>query len=566
MDQSSFSIGDKFKYYDFTYIITEITGDSYMLEDEKNSAGQLWKTDKELRKNPWVRISAQPQMPAAAQSELIESLTESLNGIQHYFLWVSHGTRVSSEQFYRMECLPSIQRINFFIESGIILYPTHYDSEWSSKYYEKILDIHQIMRTFRQPLIANCSLDNESQRPVVLLPSMAFYGRQQVDPQYIYDSMGLYHYEKQPNGKFSRGTKIQNVTVEGAEPIFYSDIFKYIKDYINTRNLEGNVGLGFFTCREIHPWYPHSTTQLLSGNYVEPAKNVPLEESDPKYLFLMRISDIAPEFRNVFESGDASKWTALLQTRRKGCAINVLSILGFLNQHQGREIVACLPATGTTMFKICDYISRSLPSGHKFGILNLTLVRDNINNIINRLLSLSDTKYYTIVKLYQSSEHNGKPSEVGHTVILVISENSIFFDPQNSTTYRIEDLILRGYVTMDIILCNSNFGDSSRKMLDIPVPLKQRPSKWLSGGQIFEEDTPKDFKELYDFLDANPIEEINVANIEENNKNTNDKIGGKYKRSYKKYKRSYKKNKRSYKKNKRTKKQLHKKYKKSRKM
>jgi hypothetical protein len=115
---------------------------------------------------------------------------------------------------------------------------------------------------------------------------------------------------------------------------------------------------------------------------------------------------------------------------------------------------------------------------------------------------------------------------------------------------------------MDIILCNSNLGDSSRKMFSIQVPLKQRPAKWLSGGQISEENTQKGFKELYDFLDANQIEGINVDNIEQNN----DKIGGKYKRSYKKYKRSYKKYKRSYKKYKRTKKQSHKKYKKSRTM
>ena len=33
MDQSSFNVGDKFKYYDFTYIITEKEGDSYILEN-----------------------------------------------------------------------------------------------------------------------------------------------------------------------------------------------------------------------------------------------------------------------------------------------------------------------------------------------------------------------------------------------------------------------------------------------------------------------------------------------------------------------------------------------------
>ena len=84
MDQSSFNVGDKFKYYDFTYIITEKEGDSYILEDVTQSSEQLTIRDKELRKEPWVRIYAEPQMP------------ESLNGLEHYFLWCSHGTRVSS--------------------------------------------------------------------------------------------------------------------------------------------------------------------------------------------------------------------------------------------------------------------------------------------------------------------------------------------------------------------------------------------------------------------------------------------------------------------------------------
>ena len=550
MDQSSFNVGDKFKYYDFTYIITEKEGDSYILEEVTQSSEQLTIRDNKLRKEPWVRIYAEPQMP------------ESLNGLDHYFLWCSHGTRVSSDQFYRMECLPSVQKMNFFIDSGRILDPKIYDPEWSSKYYEIILDIHRITQNYRQPLVVTCSLDNESQRPVVTLPSMAFYGRQPRDPDYIYDAMGLYHYEKQSDGKFSRGTKIQSVTFSGSEPLFYSDIFKYIKDYINTRNLKGKMGIGFFCCREIHSRYLHSTTRLLSGNYVEPAKYVPLEESDPKYWFFMRPDDIRSEFRHVFESGDASKWTALLQTRRKGCGINVLSILGFLDQHQGREIVACLPATGTTMFKICDYISTRY-TGYKFGVLTVGLTQYNINNLIASLLTLSDTKYYTIVKLYQSAEHNGEPSEVGHTVILVISRAGIiFYDPQNSTTYRIEGIIPLGYVVMDIILCNSNFHDSSVKMFSVPVPLKQRPAKWLSGGQISEENTQTDFKELYDFLDANQIEGVNVDNNEENNKNTNDKIGGKYKRSYKKNKRTKKKLYKKYKKSRK----INKKYKKSRKM
>jgi hypothetical protein len=562
MNQSSFNVGDKFRYRDFTYIITEITGDSYILENVDQSSDQIWKTDKELQKEGWVRIYAQPPMAAAAQPPMAAAaqpqMAESLNGLEHYFLWCSHGMRVSSDQFYRMECLQSVQKMNFFIDSGRILYPSNYDSEWSSKYYEIILDIHRIMQKYRQPLVVTCNLDNESQRPVVTLPSMAFYGRQQSDAPYIFDAMGLYHYEKQPDGKFARGTKIQNVTVSGTEPLFYSDIFKSIKDYINIRRLEGNIGIGFFCCREMHPWYPHSTTRLLSGNYVEPAKYVPLEESDPKYWFLMRPDDIRSEFRYIFESGDASKWTALLQTKRKGCGINVLSILGFLDQHQGREIVACLPATGTTMFKICDYISTRY-TGYKFGILTVGLTQYNIKNLIASLLTLSDTKYYTIVKLYQSVEHNGQPSEVGHTVILVISIAAIiFYDPQNSRTYQIEELIPFGYVVMDIILCNSNLGDSSRKMFSIQVPLKQRPAKWLSGGQISEENTQKGFKELYDFLDANPIEGVNVASIEENN----DKIGGKYKRSHKKNKRTKKKMYKKYKKSRK----INKKYKKSRKM
>jgi hypothetical protein len=499
--------------------------------------------------------AAQPPMSAAQppMSAAQPILNETLNGIQHYFLWCSHGVKVSSDQFYKMECLPSIRKINFFIESGYVLTPTHYDSEWSSKYYEIILNIHRIMKNFRQPLILSCSLDDESQRSVVELPSIAFYGRQNDDPPFIYDSMGLYHYEKQPDGKFARGTKIQDVTITGSESLFYSDIFKYVKDYITARNLEGNMGLGFFCCREVHPWYPHSTTRHLTGSYVEPAKYVPLEESDPKYWFLMRTSDITPEFRGIFESGNPSIWRALLQTTRKGCGINVLSILGFLNQHQGREIVACLPATGTTMFKICDYISQTYP-GHKFGIARISLNIENMNAMSDRLLTVSDTKYFTVVKLYQSLEHNGQASEVGHTVILVISgKEKILYDPQNSRTNKIEDFISKGYVAMDIILCNSNFGDSSRKIVDFEIPLKTRPSKWLTGGQISEKATQKDvlkFKELYDFLDANPIEGNNISPIEENNKN-----GGKYKK-YKKYKRTKKQ---LHKKYKRTKKKLHKK-------
>lgn len=484
-----FTIGQKVMVDDELFTITDLKG---------NYANAINEITKNKRKIKYDEVKSIP-----TQMDIVETeLPDTLSGIQHYFLWVSHGYKLGSEQSYKIECPPSVSKMNFFIESGYIMRPLVHDRTWENKYSEIITDIHRVINTFRQPTTVMCKLDVESQKQTTSLPSLVFYGRQQqIEPEYIYKPMGLYHYEMQANGSFSTGTKVTGIPEDiSSPPIFYSDIFKIIKDYIKSQKLQGSIGIGFFCCRSQHPIYETSTIRHLSGDYVEPVKYVPLEPTDNKYWFLMTLNDIDAKYRYIFETGDQTKWTALLQSKRKGCGINVLSILGFINQDQGREIVACLPATGTTMYKICDYISQRYP-GLKLGIYNLLLNVGNVIHSFETLLTLSaESNYCTIVKLYTSLEHDGEPSEVGHTIILVINRGTmVFYDPQQSRIYYLPQLLEFGYVSMDIILCNSNAGDPSRHNIAYPLQLKVRKSKWIAGGS-------QNFDELYAFIEANQID------------------------------------------------------------
>jgi len=472
---------------------------------------------------------------AETMEEVDTKLDGTLTGIQHYFLWLSHGLRIGSDQFYKTECPPSISKINFFIEPGFNIYPTFYDSRWSSQHSQLILDIDWVMKTFRQPTRVECRLDLESQKQTTMLPAISFYGRERGDPEYIYEPMGLYHYEMQANGSFS-GRKIMSIP-ENIGALFYSDIFAYIRKYLESNHLEGSMGLGIFCCRSQHPQYRMSTIRHLRGDYKEPEKYIPLEQSDNKYWFLMTIDNIGKTYRHIFDIGDPTQWSAFLQTKRKGCAINVLSVLGFMNPDQGREIVSCLPVTGTTMYKICDYISQSYP-GLKFGVYNLLLNQENIAITFDALVTITpEIKYYTIVKLYDKLEHKGEPSEVGHTVILgIVRGNLFFYDPQNSTTFNLQELLKHGYVSIDIIMCNNNAGDVLRHNILRDLPFKVRNQKYISGGsssllRLRENNISNtninnavpNFDELYKYLDENPIESINANGI-------------KYTRSYKKNK------------------------------
>jgi len=468
---------------------------------------------------------------ASVLDESRESIPESLDEIEHYFLWCSHGAKVGSDKTYIMECLPSIKKINYFVDSGQLLHPLSYDAEWRQNHSEIILDINRVMQKFRQPLIVNSRLINNNLNNVVSLPAMAFYGKQRVEHEYIATPMGLYYYSKQ-DGNFTRGKKIQELEVSGSTPIFYDGIFKYIKEFAKDNRLKGNIGVGFFCCREQHWKYNNSSIRSLSGEHQEPTHYTPLEESDSKYWFLMNLNNIRSEVRGIFESGNPGAWSALLGAMKKGCGINVLSVLGIIQQDQGREIVACLPATGTSMYKMCDYISQSF-SSYKFGILRVSFDRENLQYLFSTLIDTTKISsiYYTIVKLYTKGlTPNGESNEFGHSVILVISPTGIsFFDPQRSAVYNVEQLFSSKYILMDIILCNITEDSLVPKELKIGVgELRQRPAKMITGGNIIQEKNStekekKEFKKLYDLLDKQNGGEKSKSKRSRKNKNKKTK-------------------------------------------
>ena len=192
--------------------------------------------------------------------------------------------------------------------------------------------------------------------------------------------------------------------------------------------------IGLFVCRsptEYSSAYPNtiSNFKYRQISTVYPAATISEEEDVVSVPFLLH-------------NRRQEEWTeGLARIRNVGCAFNVLSYYGIIPKNDAREQAVCLPAKGTSIFRIIDMINELSPDMIGTGRmrayqvirytldLGLEFLYDFISGLSPVLIGVLGEGI--IFKMYDDLLHQGNDSHFGHTVSLLRDREGIhFIDPQ----------------------------------------------------------------------------------------------------------------------------------------
>jgi len=371
------------------------------------------------------------------------------NNVLHFYLWISHGTNVSSNHnYYPLET-------KF---SALTFYSRPFET--ISSEFLQMLDSVIINSTNNQqgspinqqgsPFI--CSLisgscphipitDKKTKKKIVYLPPLIF-GVFPDDANDIKYYSGLYYFTliktDKENCKILKSEKIldHNKLLQFGN-ITYSLIFKFVLENCYKKNLDPNhVMLGIYSCQSKYDKYTQEYNQSDINNFIPKYSDISLEPAD----ILSNMNQFADNGYSslcIIRYKNLKPWNALANIKTQGCGLNVLSYYDILDQTLAREETTCLTIKGTSIFKIIDYINDYNlldPSKYlddKYFVLRME-IKTGLHLIIINFMNQFKTQNYAIIfKVYKENFFNKEFSEVGHSVSIAYNQgNIIYIDPQ----------------------------------------------------------------------------------------------------------------------------------------
>ena len=371
--------------------------------------------------------------------------------IVNFFLCVCHGTNVSDDSAYYY--IPFETKFNYLV---MYSHPT----------------LDESLQTFEDLFANPCSLITGScpflpitkpnGKKEVYLPPLLFAVSEYDSPE-LMKAMGVYHLQIKKNDfqncEIVAGEHIHDVHsligMFGSQQFFtYSSIFKLVESYCKTSNLPlDEISLGILSCQSQLAKYLNKNTKKDDIRTFVPKL---LIDNTSNYRLESSISS-PHKFRMLFYPYDGNvqkEWSALGTIMTQGCAINVLSFYDIIPENEGRQRVSCLPISGTSIFKLLDYIYNALEKKEfqtsivkSFMIVRYAL-QPGIRMFLTMLLKDFSVDCVVIFKLYDSKmqKETTKYSHMGHTISVYIKfiENAdkplvdlFLIDPQTNLNTRV---------------------------------------------------------------------------------------------------------------------------------
>jgi len=306
----------------------------------------------------------------------------------NFFLWVSHGSNVSSENnFYPIQT-------KF---KSIILY---------SKPFQKIYgkDLDEVTENPCRLILGTCPYIpvNSGSGNHVFLPPLIFANKEEEPDGIVEKYTGLYHFvldvdptqtSKPSDIQFgaplncvvtNSDNKLYNhgdfIHMYGSRRITYSQIFKLVTDESRKMNLNPeDVLLGIYSCQEVIDAYSGEYNRQIS-NLIPKRIDTNLIEAAPIFTIYnypenSYVSLTCMSIINMFPD-----WKTLADITHQGCALNVLSYFGIIPQTSAREQTVCLSLKGTSIFKIIDFINLFINETTNNSPLGYFVARYNFYN------------------------------------------------------------------------------------------------------------------------------------------------------------------------------------------
>lgn len=393
------------------------------------------------------------------------------------YLWVLHGTNISAHNNY----------YPFDIKFRNLMF--------YSKPYEPI-DDKTLLEFNENPckiLTGSCPIfpvKDKNNRKIVYLPPLFFSpaNGNNDDSDEMRNLMGLYKFNIKDcqTGFDDNGNnemyKIYNFEMlidqyPFGTMITYSQLFKHVLDDCKENNYDVNkVIVGIYSCQSSYEKYTNKYFEknlaTLKKPYVQNIYDIEkadiYNDNDINNIYNNDINNV--QFNDIIELTSVRHYLngvrqgeALGGITHQGCAINVFTYFDIIqDENRAREIIACLPSKGTSIFKIVDNINYYIilqKNKNKNNVIysnyenenrlikGYLILRFDIQIAVKFMLKyatdsiLNNNNFVIIFKLYNQPE-NYEKIHSGHTIsISKINKNFYLIDPQIGLNYEINNII-----------------------------------------------------------------------------------------------------------------------------
>lgn len=190
--------------------------------------------------------------------------------------------------------------------------------------------------------------------------------------------------------------------------ITYSQIFQLVLKQCKNKNIDpNNISLGIFSCQSQSDYikdYNFNISKLIPVNANKPISAVIFDKSTIQTV--SKSFYISPTIIPLTQM--PTNWTALGKIRNQGCGFNVLSYYNIITQDIGRENAVCLDVRGQTIFSIIEYIN-VFYNKINFIPLGFLVVRKSIDEgikfILDYLANNELGNVAIIFKMYKETEY-----------------------------------------------------------------------------------------------------------------------------------------------------------------
>ena len=368
--------------------------------------------------------------------------------IVNFFLCVCHGANVSDDSAYYY--IPFETKFNY-----LVMY-SHPTLNESYETFENLFKNPCSLITGSCPFLP---ITKPNGKKEVYLPPLLFTTESKNDTPELIAAIGIYHLQIKKNDfqdcEIVAKDYIHNIDSLigkfGTRFFTYSSMFRLVESYCKTRNLPlDEISLGILSCQShIKKYLDKNKIKNDITTFVPKL----LIDNRPNYRLKSSIS--STEKFNLFAypyAGDVEnkEWNALGTIMTQGCAINVLSFYDILPENEARQRVSCLPITGTSIFKILDYLYNEFDKKfYMSGIDSFMIVRYDLRSGIKMLLTmieLFNENVVMFIKLYDNKMQNQTTtySHTGHTISVYFELNKniivkmFLIDPQINLKVEIE--------------------------------------------------------------------------------------------------------------------------------
>lgn len=383
-------------------------------------------------KEPWV-IQVQNN---------IRNLKPSINeDVEILFLWVAHGSNVSSMNTYT--------EINDFRFQSVLLYGSSYEY----KYAQELTNL--LKNDVCRLLLGACPFVPNKQKQIFLPPiQLSVYANETKSD--IIEATGLYVIfiakEKTPTiddkGKIEKCKIVNNnhiikifdhtnmVNLFGDNnPIAYSKILKNTWKLAKDLLPADKINIGIFSC------------QSSSPSVREAVKNRSIHDMIPRIIHqspratILSKEDLEKESSGMFlnflsfgyntqDNTIRANWSTLNGLNYQGCAINVLAFYGFIPLPIAQGYATCLMSEGSPTCKIVDQLNKYFAKRNNIAINDTKYVIERTSfstaaNLIAQAIKQNPNEGYVyIFKMTKTQYTDTNPKAYGHTISITVLNNT----------------------------------------------------------------------------------------------------------------------------------------------